>query len=48
MIDCKERWQPASILLMEELSVHHWQLKQSMQAPENLRVLEVTGLVRAR
>jgi hypothetical protein len=34
MIDCKERWQPASTLL-------------SMQAPENPRVLEVTGLVRA-
>jgi hypothetical protein len=33
---------------MEELLVQPWLWKQSMQVSENLRDLEVIGLVRAR
>jgi hypothetical protein len=46
MIECKERWPPASTLLMEGLSAQRWQLKLNMQDPENPRGMEATGPIR--
>jgi hypothetical protein len=47
MIECKERWPPASTLLMEGLSAQRWQLRLNLQDPENPRVMEATGPIRA-
>jgi hypothetical protein len=47
MVECKERWPPASTLLTEGLSAQRWQLRLNMQDPENPRVMEVTGPIRA-
>jgi hypothetical protein len=47
MIECKERWPPALILLTEGLSAQRWQLRLNKQALENPRVMEATGPIRA-
>ena len=47
MIECKERWPPASTLRTEGLSAQHWQLRLNMQDPENPRGMEATGPISA-
>jgi hypothetical protein len=46
MIECKERWPPASILPMEGLSAQRWQSMLNMQALENPREMEAIGPTR--